>query len=229
MLSLVVKNVRYKYIYVLFVVVLIFITLINVEKYVLFDAFRMFFGGYPLWRPISVMSVGIYVALLQYINADVLLLFFRKDSYISIRYKNKMLLFFRFFMYLVVLNVLFVLTSVMAFLLVAFLYQCNIQLLELVEISLRGLLCSFFFSTVQALFFQKWNMEKTFMAMTGLSVLVVMLSRVPLEIITICPHKLEGVPLVIQIVLSNLYIGIAIVILFKIYQKRELGNNENQS
>lgn len=227
MLSLVVKNVRYKYMYILGCAILVFVTLIKVEKYSLFDAFHVFFGGYPLWRPISVMSVGIYFALLQYINTDVLLLFFRKDSYISIRYKDKTILFLKFLIYLVVLNFLFILTVVMAFLLVAFLYQYNIQLLELVEISLRGLLCSFFFSIIQTLFFQKWNMEKTFMLMTGISVLTAMLSRFPLEIITVCPYELEGVPLVVQIVLSNVYIGIVIVRLFKIYQKRELGNNEN--
>ena len=89
----VIKNARYKYGLIFCSLIVTFCVLIKIEGFDELGAARVILGGYPLGRTILILTFVINVSLIQYLNADQMVLMLKKNELLLIRYgKPKKLL-----------------------------------------------------------------------------------------------------------------------------------------
>ena len=197
----VIKNARYKYGLIFCSLIVTFCVLIKIEGFDELGAARVILGGYPLGRTILILTFVINVSLIQYLNADQMVLMLKKNELLLIRYGKPKKLLCRLLKSILYQNIIY------AFLILA-------------ASAISGILCGLpSFSLVQVILIIRLNEVNTFMAMLVFSVLCAFLSRIDIGIFTLFPMQLSGIRLGLNVILCIGYIAGGTFLCFKIYQK----------
>lgn len=218
----VIKNSRYKYGLILCSLIVTFSVLIKIEGFDGLGAVRVILGGYPLGRTILILIFVINVSLIQYLNADQIVLLLKKNALLLIRYGKPEKLLCRLLKSILCQNIIYVLLILAASVISGIL--CGLPsfpgcIREAVELGFRGLLMCAFFSLVQVILIIQLNEVNTFMAMLVFSVLCAFLTRIDIGVFTLFPVQLSGLRLGLNVVLCMGYVVGGIILCFKMYRK----------
>lgn len=219
----IIKNEIYKYGMIICCLVVTFILLIKVEGFDALDALRVLLGGYPLGRVILVLIFVMCIALVQYVNLDPIMCLLKSNTYLLVRYKDRKTIFYRLLVNVFCLNVIFISTVVVAF--VISILICNIEIsqvdrVEILELCVRGLLMCLCCSLIQIFSMIKWDEANTFMIMTVISIFSAFISRINIGIFTIFPVRLPIKELILNIILCFVYIISGMFFCSIIYQRK---------
>lgn len=230
MIAYVFKNIKYKSPVVVGSLIITFLVLIKLEQTSEMEALRIVFGGYPLYRPMRIMAFILAMSLVEFIHADVLVVFLKRDAYIRIRYKHHRQMLQEQFKYMLLLNVMYIFVLLFAFLVAVQIADQGLEQInwtEMVEISLRGYIECNFITIFQSVFLLKYSEQKSFAYIKTVIAVLVLLSQWNLEIISISPFYVYGWKLITNVILSVLYLVGVILIYRKNFYKRE--NYDNKS
>ena len=170
----------------LFVLCLIFPKLIGATP---LEALRTLYGGAPLGWVIDQAGFFLMFSLLQYCSWLGLSCVFKNESNLLARYQSRGVLFDTLWRLLLPTDLLFVLGLAIGTLAGIHGDITTGVLLELAEISARGLVECVFLSGVQLIFLVRLGQERTAIAMTALAVVMVLLSLSPARLIWLAPAK----------------------------------------
>lgn len=219
----IIKNEIYKYGMVICCLVVTFILLIKVEGFDALDAARVFLGGYPLGRQILVLIFMMCIALIQYVNLDSIMYLLKSNTYLLVRYRDRKTVFYRLLVSIFCLNVIYVGTVVVAFVIAILI--CNLKIsqvdeFEILELCIRGLLMFLCLSLIQIFSMIKWDEMNTFMIMTVISIFSAFISRINIGVFTIFPVQMPIKELILNIIICFIYIISGIIFCSIIYQRK---------
>lgn len=218
----VIKSARYKYGLIFCSLIVTFCVLIKIEGFDELGAARVILGGYPLGRTILILTFVINISLIQYLNADQIVLMLKKNELLLIRYGKPEKLLCRLLKSILYQNIIYAFLILSASAISGILCglpSFPVRIREVVELGSRGLLICAFFSLVQVILIIRLNEVNTFMAMLVFSVLCAFFSRIDIGIFTLFPMQPSGIRLGLNVILCMGYIASGTFLCFKIYQK----------
>lgn len=229
MIYYVIKNTRYKYILAVVAFLIIFLTLIKMERMEGVDTLRAIFGGILLDRPIKQFAFMVNMSLVQFINADAVLLLLKRNEYFIFRYKKRSSLFVRLLIDIVISDFIFVMLAFGSFVMTtALLSEALIEFSygRLLVICIRGWLTCILISTFQIISLLKLDEMYSFLVMTGLAVAGIFLSYKKAGIFSPFPVELTGGKELGNIIICMTYIVGTMVMAYALYQKEDVSAND---
>lgn len=174
MTKAIIKNLRYKYILIYCSMVLVITFLVEVENIDIFDAVRLFLGGFSNNRFILIMAFIACLVFIQYINVDIILLFLKNNTYFVFRYKSRTTLIYQLFKNILLQDIVFLGLLILAFGTSTFI--CDISFiqynnLEILEFCLRGGITYIGCSIIQIALMIKFDETNTFLILFVLGTL----------------------------------------------------------
>lgn len=230
MTTLFLKNIRWKCVTFFGVMLVVYYTLIKLEGLDAVLAFRSTFGGNQLYRPIVIISFMIYVALIQYLHIDSIMVFLKNDIYLSVRYGNEKPMFKSLLTNMFFINMICVILTVCSWCTMLMMCSYDMRFVDwgqVADITIRGYITCTIVIIVQSILLLQWNETNTFMAMILFCVFFVLLSYTDFEIVSICPFLLDKGLLSVNIGLCVVYILVGLFFYRKKYKEREIGKYGN--
>ena len=222
-MSKILKNLKVKMFFILCIFTILFSSLLRIYHTDLLTVFRGIYGGIALNAIFAKMGFVLFIILLQYINAEVIIYYLNNASYLSIRYGSKERLMRVLFKKILVLNFIFVCLSGVGAIFSAALNGLSLSEMSaaFLEVLLRGYLTCLIISIIQIFSLIKTTETNTFLVMMGLSIALIFLSQIQLSFFTILPIPLDGLEL-----LFNIAICILIIIFGAVYVKETFSKKE---
>jgi hypothetical protein len=188
------------------------------------EATRSTIGGMYLYTIAEKTGFVVNVILLQYLNVDAIIYYLNNSAYLESRYTHKRFIFFEILLRVVVTNLVFVILLIVAGIGV-FLVQAQIphlaNVLELIELSLRGFLLFGTFVLVQFILLMKTSQTNTFAFLTVISIAICIFSPVINPSFSMFPFILSGTDLAINLFVSSSVFIIGVIIAYRIFIKKE--------
>lgn len=153
------------------------------------EALRTLYGGTSLGWLVDQAGFFLMFSLLQYCGWLGVSCVLKNESSLLARYQSRGALFAALWRILLPTDLLFVLGLAIGTLAGVHGNVTTVMILELTEISVRGLVECMFLSGIQLAFLVRLGEERTAMAMTALAVGMVLLSLSPVQSIWLAPAK----------------------------------------
>ena len=229
MIHYIIKNTRYKYILAVVAFLIVFLTLIKMEGMKGTDTVRVIFGGILLDRPIKQFAFIVNMSLVQFINADTVLLLIKRNEYFMFRCKKRSSLLVGLLIDIIISDFIFVILAFASFVVVTRMLQGTLSELPygmLMGIFGRGWLTCILISVLQIISLIKLDEMYSFLVMLGLSVLGFFMSYLNLGAFSPFPVEFMGWKRLENILICIIYIVGTMIIAYVLYQKKDVSAND---
>ena len=223
-MSKILKNLKVKMFFILCIFTILFSSLLRIYHTDLLTIFRGIYGGIALNSLFAKMGFVLFIILLQYTNAEVIIYYLNNASYLSIRYGSKERLIRVLFKKILVLNFIFVCLSGVGAIFSAALNGLSLSEMStaFLDVLLRGYLMCLIISIIQIFSLIKTTETNTFLVMMGLSIALIFLSQIKQPLFTILPIPLNGVELLFNIACCIIVIVFGAKYIIATFSKKEL-------
>ncbi len=229
MIHYIIKNTRYKYILAVVAFLIVFLTLIKMEGMKGTDIVRVIFGGILLDRPIKQFAFIVNMSLVQFINADAVLLLIKRNEYFIFRCKKRSSLFVGLLIDIIISDFIFVMLVFASFVFITLMLQGTLSELPygmLMGICGRGWLTCILISVLQIISLIKLDEMYSFLVMIGLSILGLFMSYLNLGAFSPFPVELMGWKGLENILICIIYIVGTMIIAYVLYKKKDVSAND---
>lgn len=189
-MKLIWRHIRVKLTFALFGFVILFIAAMNINNTDFFTTLIGIYGGIPLITTFNKSGFIFLCLILNYINIDNYLYFLKDNSILLIRYDNKSKLLFTCFRNIMLIQLVFIVSSITLGLLCYFFsghFLSDIDFLPIILFLFKSWILCLILSQIQMFLLIKRSQSQTFIILAFLSYILTIFSQQRTNYLTILP------------------------------------------